>query len=56
MIESLFNLCVYILEVIGAVTGMGYMLANLVIFVVLQPALIILFFVLWRLERRKRPI
>ena len=35
MIESLFNLCVYILEVIGAVTGMGYMLANLLIFVVL---------------------
>ncbi|SVB31369.1 uncharacterized protein METZ01_LOCUS184223 [marine metagenome] len=54
MIESLFNLCVYILEVIGAVTGMGYMLANLVIFVALQPALIVLFFVLWRLERRKR--
>ena len=38
---------------IGDVTGMGYNLANLVIFVILQPALIDLFFVLWRKEVRK---
>ena len=38
---------------IGDVTGMGYNLANLVIFVILQPALIVLFFVLWRKEVRK---
>ncbi len=43
-----FNICVYILQVIGDVTGMGYALANIVIFVILQPALILLFFVLWR--------
>jgi uncharacterized membrane protein len=54
MIEDIFNYCVFILEVIGEFTGMGYFLANLVIFVILQPLLIIIFFVLWRYERNKR--
>ena len=38
---------------IGNVTGMGYELANIVIFVFLQPALILLFFILWRREVNK---
>ena len=53
MIDQLFWVCVEILQLIGDVTGMGYNLANLVIFVILQPALIVLFFVLWRKEVRK---
>jgi len=44
---------VKVLELIGSVTGMGYELANIVIFVILQPALILLFFILWRKEKRK---
>jgi len=32
---------------------MGYELANIVIFVILQPALILLFFIMWRIEKRK---
>ena len=52
-IDLTFNLCVYILQVIGNVTGMGFNLANLVIFVVIQPALILLFFVLWRKALKK---
>ena len=35
------------------VTGMGYALANIVIFVILEPALIILFFYLWIREKKK---
>ena len=50
MINDFFYWCVNVLEVIGNVTGMGYELANIVIFVILQPALILLFFVLWRKE------
>jgi hypothetical protein len=50
MINSFFNWCVYVLEVIGEFTGMGYELANIVIFVIIQPALILLFFILWRRE------
>jgi hypothetical protein len=53
MIHDFFNWCVYVLEVIGNVTGMGYELANIVIFVILQPGLILLFFILWRMEKKK---
>ena len=53
MISNFFNWCVYILEIIGDFTGMGYELANIVIFVILQRALIILFFALWILEKKK---
>ena len=54
MINDLFLWCVWVLEVIGEVTGMGYELANIVIFVILQPALILLFFILWRREKSKK--
>jgi len=54
MINNFFNWCVYVLEVIGNITGMGYELANIVIFVILQPALILFFFIMWRLEKRKK--
>ncbi len=47
MIDQFFLWCVLVLEVIGEVTGMGYELANIVIFVILQPGLILLFFILW---------
>ena len=52
-ISDFFFWCVHVLEVIGEVTGMGYALANIVIFVILEPALIILFFYLWIKERKK---
>ena len=54
MINDFFLWCVRVLEVIGEVTGMGYELANIVIFVILQPALILLFFILWRREKSKK--
>ena len=53
MVDKFFLWCVWVLEVIGDVTGMGYELANIVIFVILQPALILLFFILWRIEKKK---
>ena len=56
IITDFFMLCVYILQVIGGTPGeygFGYYLANIIIFVVLQPVLILLFFILWRKEKRK---
>ena len=53
LISDFFNWCVYVLEVIGDVTGMGYALANIVIFVILEPALILLFMFLWLHERKR---
>ena len=54
MIDEFFLFCVFVLEVIGEVTGMGYELTNIVIFVILQPTLILLFFILWRFEKKKK--
>ncbi len=56
LITDFFMLYVYILQVIGGTPGQysfGYYLANIIIFVILQPALILLFFILWRKEKRK---
>lgn len=53
LVNRFFSFCVWILQIIGDVTGMGYALANIVIFVFLQPVLILAFFILWRLEKRK---
>ena len=53
MIDQFFWWCVDVLKYIGTVTGMGYNLANIVIFVILQPGLILLFFILWRKEKKK---
>jgi hypothetical protein len=55
-IADAFMACVYILQVIGGSPGefgFGYYLANLLIFVVIQPALILMFFTLWIREKRK---
>jgi len=57
LITDFFMFCVYVLQVIGGSPGefgYGYYLANILIFVILQPALIVLFFVLWRLEKKKK--
>ena len=52
MIDQFFHWCVWVLEVIGEVTGMGYELANIAIFVILQPGLILLFFILWKRQKK----
>ena len=41
------------LQLLGGNTDLGYMLVNFLIFVFIQPGLILLFFVLWRKERNK---
>ena len=56
-ITDFFMVCVYVLQVIGGSPGefgYGYYLANILIFVVIQPALILLFMMLWIKERRRR--
>ena len=54
LIHEIFNDCVYVLQVLGGKPGeygFGYELANLIVFVVLEPALILLFAWLWWRER-----
>ena len=49
-VDWLFWACVKILQVWGDWTGLGYNLLNILVFIILQPVLILIFFVLWRLE------
>ena len=53
MINDFFNWCVLVLEIMAEHTGMSYELINILIFVILQPLLILIFFYLWRCERTK---
>jgi hypothetical protein len=56
MVNDFFNWCVYVLEVIGSFTGMGYELANIVIFVIYSTCSNILFFVSLDLEKKKNKV
>ena len=47
MIDKLFLLCCDAIYWLEAVSGISYEAWNLILFVFLQPALIVLFFVLW---------
>ncbi len=53
-VDWLFWACVKTLQEWGRWTGLGYNLLNIIIFIVLQPLLILIFFVLWRIEMSKR--
>ena len=53
MINEFFNWCVLVLEIMAEHTGMSYELINILIFVILQPLLILIFFYLWRNETKK---
>ena len=53
MINIFFGWCVLILEVIGDFTSLGYEAANILIFVIIQPGLIIIFYLLWRSEKKR---
>jgi|TARA_B100000959_G_scaffold222788_1_gene235980 hypothetical protein len=55
-INWFWGICIYILQVLGGSPGefgFGYMVANILIFVIIQPSLILLFFILWRKEKKK---
>ena len=53
MINDIFNWCVLVLEIMAEKAGMSYELINILIFVILQPLLILIFFYLWIRVRKK---
>ena len=53
MVNEFFNWCVLVLEIIGDLTGLGYEAVNILIFVIIQPGLIIIFYLLWRSEKKR---
>ena len=56
LIDFVFKVCVIVLVDLANLIGISYEAINIIIFIFLQPALILLFFVLWRKERRKNKI
>jgi len=55
-ITDLFMRCVYVLQWLGGNPGnygYGYYVANIVVFIVVEPVLIALFFSLWMNTKRK---
>ena len=52
-IDQVFWKCVDIIEYIGNLSGLGYELTNIFLFVILQPLIIIIFLILWLKERKK---
>ena len=53
-VDALFWWCVEVLKVGGDLTGLGYNPLNILVFIILQPTLILIFFILWRVERKRR--
>ena len=53
IVTLLFNICCGIIYLIGEVTGIGYELANLLIFVLIHPLITLIFFILWRKAKNK---
>ena len=53
LIDFIFKVCVIVLVDLANLIGISYEAINIIIFVFLQPALILLFFIHCRKERRK---
>ena len=56
LIDFVFKVCLIVLVDLANLIGISYEAINIIIFVFLQPALILLFFILWRKERRKNKV
>ena len=56
LIDFVFKVCVIVLVDLANLIGISYEAINIIIFVFLQPGLILLFFILWRKERRKNKV
>ena len=53
-VDAIFRVCVYILVDLSEIIGISYEAINIWIFVIIQPLLILIFFILWRKEKNKK--
>ena len=56
LIDFVFKICVIILVDLAELLGLSYEALNIIIFIIIQPALIVFFFILWRVEKRKNKL
>ena len=52
-VDAIFRVCVYILVDLSEIIGISYEAINILIFVITQPLLILIFFILWRKEKKR---
>ena len=52
-VDAIFRVCVYILVDLSEIIGISYEAINIWIFVIIQPLLILIFFILWRKEKNR---
>jgi hypothetical protein len=53
MTKWFFLQCVDLMRLLASYTNTTYQEINVIIFIILQPTLILLFFILWRIEKSK---
>ena len=53
LISYLFQLCVNAMYLLADLTNTTYKEINAIVFLILQPGLVMLFFLLWRYEKKK---
>ena len=53
IIDFVFKICVILLVDLAELLGVSYEALNIILFIFIQPMLIILLFTLWILEKRK---
>jgi len=53
MTKWFFLQCVDLMHLLASYTNTTYQEINVIIFIILQPTLILLFFILWRIEKSK---
>lgn len=56
LVDFVFKICVILLVDFAEFLGISYEVLNILLFVFIQPMLIILFFILWLVERRRNKI
>tara|TARA_Y100000591_G_scaffold244187_1_gene215093 strand:- start:371 stop:562 length:192 start_codon:yes stop_codon:yes gene_type:complete len=50
-LTMIFTLCVELMKYFSLISGLSYKEINVLVFLVIQPLLISVFFILWRKER-----
>ncbi len=56
LMVKICNWCIQLLRDMAISTGFSYEEINVWLFIIIQPSLIILFFILWIKEKRKKKI
>lgn len=51
LLTMIFTLCVELMKYFSLISGLSYKEINVLVFLVIQPLLISVFFILWRKER-----